>query len=113
MLLSSVLFPLALPNEFFGAAIKLFGRQPDESFYWGNAVLGLICIAPVFYAVSRAPTFGFASLLGLIFGAISTGLANYWLMFFQGYSLWTFGAPSSGTPRSTPSCFPFCAAFPA
>jgi len=111
VLLSSVLFPLALPNEFFGAAIRLLGLQPDESFYWGNAILGLICIAPVFYAVSRAPTFGFASILGLIFGAISTGLSNYWLIFFQGYSVWTFGAPLVGYTAVNALVFPFLRGF--
>jgi apolipoprotein N-acyltransferase len=111
VLLSSVLFPLALPNEFFGAAIKLLGAQPHESFFWGNALLGLVGIAPVFYAVSLAPTFGFASLLGLVFGAISTGLANYWLMFFQGYSLWTFGAPLIGYTAVNALVFPFLRGF--
>ncbi len=111
VLLSSVLFPLALPNEFFGAAIRLLGLRPDESFYWGNAILGLICIAPVFYAVSRAPTFGFASKLGLIFGAISTGLSNYWLIFFQGYSVWTFGAPLVGYTAVNALVFPFLRGF--
>ncbi len=91
VLASSVLLPLALPSELFGAVIRLFGGTPDESFYWGNAMLGFVCIAPVFYAVSRAPTFGFASLLGVVFGGISTALANYWLMFFQGYTIWTMG----------------------
>jgi apolipoprotein N-acyltransferase len=91
VLASSILLPLALPSEFFGAVIRLFGGTPNESFYWGNAMLGFVCIAPVFYAVSRAPTFGFASLLGVVFGGISTALANYWLMFFQGYTIWTMG----------------------
>ena len=111
VLLSSVLFPLALPSEFFGSAIKLLGGRPDESFYWGNAILGLICIAPAFYAVSRAPTFGYASLLGLVFGAISTGLSNYWLIFFQGYSVWTFGAPLVGYTAVNALVFPFLRGF--
>jgi len=104
---SSVLLPLALPSEFFGAAIRLLGLTPDESFFWGNAVLGFVCIAPVFYAVSRAPTFGFASILGLIFGGVSTALANYWLMFFQGYTTWTMGGTVLGYMGYNALLFPF------
>jgi apolipoprotein N-acyltransferase len=107
VLASSILLPLALPSEFFGAAIRILGRSPDESFYWGNAALGFICIAPVFYAVSRAPTFGFASILGLIFGGISTALANYWLMFFQGYTTWTMGGTVLGYMGYNALLFPF------
>ena len=111
VLLSSVLFPLALPNEYFGAVIRLLGLTPDESFYWGDAILGLVCIAPVFYAVSRAPTFGFASILGLIFGGISTALSNYWLMFFQGYTIWTMGGTVLGYMGLNSLLFPFLRGF--
>ncbi len=107
VLASSVLLPLALPSEFFGATIRLLGLTPDESFFWGNAVLGFVCIAPVFYAVSRAPTFGFASILGLIFGGVSTALANYWLMFFQGYTIWTMGGTVLGYMGYNALLFPF------
>ena len=104
---SSILLPLALPSEFFGAAARLLGLTPDESFFWGNAVLGFVCIAPIFYAVSRAPTFGFASILGLIFGVFSTVLANYWLMFFQGYTIWTMGGTVLGYMGYNALLFPF------
>ncbi len=107
VLVSSVLLPLALPSEFFGAVARLFGRTPSESLYWGNAALGFVCIAPVFYAVARAPTFGFASILGLIFGGISTALANYWLMFFQGYTVWTMGGTVLGYMGYNALLFPF------
>jgi len=107
VLASSIILPLALPSEFFGGAIRLLGLSPDESFFWGNAMLGFVCIAPVFYAVSRAPTFGFASLLGVIFGGISTALANYWLMFFQGYTLWTMGGVVIGYIGYNALLFPF------
>src|ERR1700690_4267891 len=82
-LLSSVLLPLALPNEFVAGAIGIFGHRPDESFYWGNALLGLVCIAPVFYAICSAPSFRTAARLGAVFGGISTSLSSFWLMFFQ------------------------------
>jgi len=107
VLASSVLLPLALPSEFFGAASRILGLTPDESFFWGNAALGFVCIAPVFYAVSRAPTFGYASLLGLIFGGVSTALANYWLMFFQGYTIWTMGGTVIGYMGYNALLFPF------
>jgi len=80
-LLSGVLLPLALPNEIFRT---------------GNPILGPFCIAPVFVAVSLAPSFGAAALLGVVFGAVSTALANYWLMFFQDFSIWTYGGTILG-----------------
>jgi apolipoprotein N-acyltransferase len=76
VLLSAVLLPLALPNELFRT---------------GNPALGPFCIAPVFVAVSLAPTFGAAAILGLVFGAVSTALSSFWLMFFQDFSVWTYG----------------------
>jgi apolipoprotein N-acyltransferase len=107
VLLSSLLLPLALPNEFMGGAIRMLGLQPQEGVFWGNAVLGLICIAPVFYAIARAPSFGFASLLGLLFGGVSTALSNYWLSFFQGYSVWTYGGTVIGYMGYNALLFPF------
>lgn len=111
VLLSGVLLPLALPSEFFGWLIGAFGVKPDESFYWGNAILGLVAVAPVFYAVCRAPSFGFASLLGVVFGAVSTALANFWLMFFQGYSIWTMGGTVLGYVGCNALLFPFLRGF--
>jgi len=107
VLASSVLLPLALPSEFFGGAVRLLGGTPREGLYWGNAMLGFVCLAPVFYAVSRAPTFGYASILGVVFGGISTALANYWLMFFQGYTLWTMGGVVLGYIGYNALLFPF------
>jgi apolipoprotein N-acyltransferase len=111
VLLSSVLLPLALPNEFIGGAVRILGMQPNEGFFWGNAVLGLVCIAPVFYAVSLAPTFAFASLLGVVFGGVSTALSNYWLSFFQGYSVWTYGGTVLGYIGLNALLFPFLRGF--
>jgi apolipoprotein N-acyltransferase len=111
VLLSSVLLPLALPNDFLGSAVRRLGLNPDESLYWGNAVLGFIAIAPVFYAISVAPTFGFASLLGVIFGAVSTALSSFWLMFFQGFSVWTYGGTTLGYVGYNSLLFPFLRGF--
>jgi apolipoprotein N-acyltransferase len=110
-LLSGILLPLALPNEYFGWLIGGFGARVDESFYWGNAVLGLVAIAPALYAVCRAPSFGFASLLGVVFGGVSTALANFWLMFFQGYSIWTMGGTVLGYVGFNALLFPFLRGF--
>jgi apolipoprotein N-acyltransferase len=110
-LISAVLLPLALPNEFVGGAIRLLGLSPDESFFWGNAVIGLVCIAPVFFAVSLAPSFGFASLLGVVFGGVSTALTSFWLMFFQGFSVWTYGGTILGYVGYNALLFPFLRGF--
>ncbi|HEY9594692.1 MAG TPA: apolipoprotein N-acyltransferase, partial [Spirochaetia bacterium] len=111
VLLSAFLLPLSLPNEIFGGAIRLLGLRADESFYWGNAVLGLVAIAPVFYAVSVAPSFGFAALLGVVFGGVSTALSNFWLMFFQGFSVWTYGGVIIGYVGYNALLFPFLRGF--
>jgi apolipoprotein N-acyltransferase len=110
-LLSAVLLALALPNEFIGGAIRMFGLSPDESFFWGNAVLGIVCLAPALYAVARTPTFGSASVLGVVFGAVSTALANFWLMFFQGFSVWTYGGTILGYVGFNALLFPFLRGF--
>lgn len=106
-LLSSVLLPLALPNEFVGGAIGILGIRADESFYWGNALLGLVCIAPVFYAICKAPSFKVAARLGVIFGGVSTALSSFWLMFFQGFSVWTYGGTTLGYMGYNALLFPF------
>jgi apolipoprotein N-acyltransferase len=106
-LLSSVLLPLALPNEFIGGIARFLGLKPDESFFWGNALVGLVCIAPVFYAICRAPSFKVASRLGVLFGGISTALSSFWLMFFQGFSAWTYGGTALGYMGYNALLFPF------
>ncbi len=75
-LLSSFLLPLALPNEIFPS---------------GNLIIGIICLVPYYFALRNSPRSRFSALLGIIFGAVSTFLANYWLMFFGEFSLWTLG----------------------
>jgi apolipoprotein N-acyltransferase len=96
VLLSSILLPFALPNEILPG---------------GSPVIGLACIAPVFIAVTLAPSFGFASLMGVVFGAVSTGLANFWLMFFQDYTVWTFGGVVLGYIGYNSLLFPFLRGF--
>ena len=81
VLFSSLLLALALPNEVFVT---------------GNPLLGAFCLAPLFMALELAPSFRFASLLGVIFGAVSTVLANYWLLFFREFAVWTLGGTVLG-----------------
>lgn len=80
-LLSAVLFPLALPNELFPL---------------GNALVGLVALAPLYLAFLRTDSARTAIRLGALFGAVSTIIANYWLMFFEDYSIWTIGGTTLG-----------------
>ena len=111
VLASSVLLPLALPNDLFAGFARFLGLKPGESLFWGDSVLGLVAIAPVFYAVSRAPSFRFASLLGAVFGAVSTAISSFWLMYFQGFSVWTYGGTILGYTGYNSLLFPFLLAF--
>ena len=106
-LASSVLLPLALPNEFVGGAARLLGLKPDESFYWGNALVGLVCIVPVIVAIVRAPSFKIASWMGVVFGAVSTALSSFWLIYFQGFTVWTYGGTILGYCGYNALLFPF------
>jgi apolipoprotein N-acyltransferase len=96
ILLSSVLFPLSLPNEIL---------------HYGNAVLGFFSLAPLFAAAVLAPSYGFAAVLGMIFGCISTLLTSYWLSFFQGYSVWTMGSVALAYMGFNAMLFPYLRAF--
>jgi len=80
-LFSSILFPLALPNDLFP---------------YGNPLLGLFALTPFFIALYRAPSYKAASILGVLFGGISTFISSYWLMFFGDYSFWTIGGTVLG-----------------
>ena len=81
MLLSSVLYPLALPNELFPL---------------GQPVLGMIALAPLYLALTETDDPRRAAALQALFGIVSTLLANYWLMFFGDYSVWTIGGTTLG-----------------
>jgi len=80
-IVSAVLFPLALPNELFPM---------------GNPFLGLIALSPLYLAFLWADSPRRATLVGVVFGGVSTFLANYWLMFFGEYSVWTIGGATLG-----------------
>jgi apolipoprotein N-acyltransferase len=76
VLCSSLLTALALPNEL----------TP-----WGSPTAGLVCVAPFFAAVVLAARPRRAASLGALFGAVSSLLSNFWLMFFQEFTFWTLG----------------------
>ena len=80
-LASAILFPLALPNEFFPFGIPL---------------LGLVALTPLYVAFTTVQSARIAVRLGMVFGAVSTLLANYWLMFFGEYTIWTITGPVVG-----------------
>lgn len=80
-LLSAVLFPLALPSELFA---------------YGNAFIGVWALAFFYMALRLAESPREASLHGVLFGVISTAIANYWLMYFGQFSAWTLGGVIAG-----------------
>jgi apolipoprotein N-acyltransferase len=80
-LISAVILTLALPNELF---------------YYGNPVLGFICLTAYYLALTYSPSFRFASLLGVIFGASTTFLVHYWLLFYGEFSIWTISGVALG-----------------
>ncbi len=75
-LLSALLFPLALPSEFYS---------------YGNAFIGVWALAFYYVAIRNSESPREAALLGALFGAVSTAIANYWLMYFGQFSVWTLG----------------------
>lgn len=79
--MAAVLFPLALPNELFPM---------------GNPAIGLIGLTPLYLALLRASSPRQAAAAGVVFGGISTLIANYWLAFFGDYSIWTIGGTTLG-----------------
>ncbi len=57
----------------------------------GNPFLGLIALSPLYLGLLWADSPRRAAFVGVVFGGVSTFLANYWLMFFGDYSVWTIG----------------------
>lgn len=80
-LASSILLPLALPNELF----------PN-----GQPVIGVVALVPLFLAYREAHTIRRAIHIGTVFAVVSTFLANYWLMFFGEFSVWTITGVIAG-----------------
>ena len=64
-----------------------------------------------FYAICSAPSFRVAARLGAVFGGVSTALSSFWLMFFQGFSVWTYGGTILGYMGYNALLFPFLLGF--
>lgn len=74
VLLSAFLLPLALPNDLYTV---------------GNPLLGMVCLAPLFVGLTLSGSYRLAAALGAVFGALSSFLAHYWLIYFGDFSVWT------------------------
>ena len=75
-LLAAALLALALPNELLPL---------------GSPVFGVVALAPLLLAIYRSKSAGQAAAMGALFGAVSTVLTSFWLLFFQSFSVWTLG----------------------
>ena len=73
---SALLMALALPNDLFP---------------YGSPLFGVLALAPLLAAVYRTRSYASAARLGVLFGAVSSVASNFWLLFFQSFSVWTLG----------------------
>lgn len=73
------------------SAVLLTLSLPNELLPYGSFPIGLIALGPLFLALYLAPSYRFASVLGIVFGAVSTTMTSYWLWFFQDFKIWTLG----------------------
>lgn len=81
LVVSGILFPLTLPSPLFS---------------YGSAPLGAIALVPLYLFVLRSQDTKLLVRGGVLFGAISTIIANFWLAFFQDFSVWTLGGATVG-----------------
>ena len=81
-LFSAGLMALAIPNEFY---------------HYGNPFLGIICLVPLYIALSNAKSYRRTFLLCFLHGAVTHLLSSYWLSNFQGMAAFTLGASTFGT----------------
>ena len=83
--------------RFRGAALAIFSALllalalPNDLFPYGSPLLGVFALAPLLAALYRTPSYAAAARVGVIFGAVSSAASNFWLMFFQTFSVWTLG----------------------
>lgn len=69
---------------------------PNEFVLFGQPLIGLFALAPLFAALSLVKRPGEAALVTALFGAVSTVLSNYWLVFFGDFAIWTIGGTTLG-----------------
>ena len=83
--------------RFRGAALAIFSALllalalPNDLFPYGSPLLGVFALAPLLAALYRTPSYAAAARVGVVFGAVSSAASNFWLMFFQTFSVWTLG----------------------
>jgi apolipoprotein N-acyltransferase len=65
--------------------------QPNEIFLYGNWLLGLFCLVPLYLALTHTQKLKEAGILGVIFGAFHHALTSYWLFFYKDFAFWTLG----------------------
>ena len=73
------------------SALLLALALPNDLFPLGSPLFGVACLAPLLVALYRSRSYGHAAWLGALFGACSSVLSNFWLLFFQSFSIWTLG----------------------
>lgn len=81
VIVSAILFPLALQNELF---------------LYGNPIIGLLCLSLFFWALYETPSYKIAAFYGAIFGGISSVIANFWLINFNAFAVFTLGGTALG-----------------
>jgi apolipoprotein N-acyltransferase len=79
---------------------------PNDIIKFGNPLLGLICVVPLYVGISGNESIGFKRLLGVIFGVLSTLVMYYWLQFFGEYSIYTLGGVMLGYALFNSFLFP-------
>ena len=73
------------------SALLLALALPNDLFPLGSPLFGVVCLAPLLVALYHSRSYGHAAWLGALFGACSSVLSNFWLLFFQSFSVWTLG----------------------
>jgi apolipoprotein N-acyltransferase len=69
---------------------------PNELFPSGSALLGVVAVVPYFLALAESRSMRESARLGAVYGAVSTLGSNYWLAFFEDFSVWTLGGTTLG-----------------
>ena len=78
------------------SALLLALALPNELFHLGSPLFGTVALAPLLVALYHTPSYRQAAGLGVLFGTLSSLLTNYWLVFFQNFSVWTLGGVTVG-----------------
>ncbi len=73
------------------SALVFTAALPNEVLQLGNPLLGVMALVPLYIALHRAEDTRQAARLGALFGGVSTFTANYWLMNYGDFSVWTIG----------------------